>query len=187
MSHRFLSAFSALALALSLAACGGGSSSGGGGGSVTPNAPTITISPSSLSFSGAGAAAQSFTVSSSLGGVPVPTIDLLGCGSVATLGPPSSGTLPATYTVTAQGNGSCSLVVSLNHQSSSLGITVGGASSPTLGPISPVTVFVGGTPGSVTVSASSGTLIPDATSCSGIAAVGYTMRGCARWFGQWPP
>ena len=183
MSHRFLSAFSALVLALSLAACGGGgSSSGGGGGGVIPNAPTITISPSSLSFSGPGAAVQSFTVSSSLGAVPVPAIDLLGCGSVATLGAPSSNTLPATYTVTAQGNGSCSLVVSMNHQSSSLGITVGGASSPTLGAISPVTVFVGGTAGSVTVTASSGTLIPDATSCSGIAAVGGNAQASPATF-----
>jgi hypothetical protein len=162
----------ALVLSLSLAACGGGgSSSGGGGGTVPPNSPTVTITPSSLAFSGPGAAAQTFTVSSSLGNVPAPTVDLLGCAPVASLGT-TSATLPATYTVTPQGNGSCTVVVTVNHQSSSLGITVGGASSPALGPISPVSVFVGGTAGSVTVSASSGTLTADATSCSGIAAVG---------------
>jgi hypothetical protein len=171
MSHRPLSALAALVLSLSLAACGGGGSSSGGGGTVPPNSPTVTISPSSLAFSGPGAAAQTFTVSSSLGNVPAPTVDLLGCAPVASLGT-TSATLPATYTVTPQGNGSCTVVVTVNHQSSSLGITVGGASSPALGSISPVSVFVGGTAGSVTVSASSGNLIPDATSCSGIAAVG---------------
>jgi hypothetical protein len=133
--------------------------------------PTVTITPASLVFSGPGAGAQTFTVSSSLGNVAVPTIDLLGCGPVAALATAST-SLPATYTVTPQGNGSCTVVMTIAHQSSSLGITVGGVSSPTLGAVSPVTVFVGGTAGSVTVSASSGTIVADSTSCSGIAAIG---------------
>jgi hypothetical protein len=172
MSHRSLSALAALVLSVSLAACGGGSSSSGGGsGTIPPNSPALTISPGSLAFSGPGAAAQSFTVSSSLGSIPLPAIDLLGCAPVAGISTAAT-TLPATYTVTPTGNGACTVVVSANHQSSSLGITVGGASSPALGAISPVTVFVGGTAGSVTVTASSGTITPDATSCSGIAQVG---------------
>jgi hypothetical protein len=169
--HRSLSASAALVLALSLSACGGGGGSSFSPPPAPPGSPTITISPASLVFAGAGSGAQTFTVSSSLGNVPVPTIDLLGCAPVASLATTST-TLPATYTVTPQGNGSCTVVMTIAHQSSSLGITVGGASSPTLGPISPVSVFVGGTAGSVTVSASSGTLTADATSCSGIAAVG---------------
>ena len=181
MLHRSLVVPAVLAVALSLAACGGG-----GGSSVTippppPGSPTITISPASLVFSGPGAASQTFTVSSSLGNVSTPTIDLLGCGPVAGLATAST-SLPATYTVTPQGNGSCTVVMTIAHQSSSLGITVGGVSSPTLGPISPVTVFVGGTAGSVTVSASSGTITADATSCSGIAAVGGSGGGSPQTF-----
>lgn len=171
MSHRSLSALAALALAVSLSACGGGGSSSFSPPPGSPGSPSVTISPSSLVFSGAGAGAQTFTVSSSAGSIALPTIDLLGCAPVATLSTAAT-SLPATYTVTPTGNGSCTVVMTISHQSSSLGITVGGVSSPTLGPISPVSVFVGGTAGSVTVNASSGTIVPDSTSCSGIAAVG---------------
>ena len=171
MSHRSLSAFATLVLALSLSACGGGGGSSFSPPPGSPGSPSVTISPSTLVFAGAGSGAQSFTVSTSAGSVALPTIDLLGCAPVASLST-SATSLPATYTVTPTGNGSCTVVMTINHQSSSLGITVGGVSSPTLGPISPVSVFVGGTAGSVTVTASSGTIVPDATSCSGIAAVG---------------
>lgn len=175
MSPRALSAL-AVALMLSLAGCGGGGtntvvvSPPPGGQNVTTG--SVLISPSTLNFSGPGAAAQTFTVSSSLGNVGgVPTIDPVGCSPVASIATAST-SLPATYTVTPTGNGTCSFVVTINHQSATLGITVGGVSSPTVGSTTnTLNLVVGGTAGSVTVTASSGTLIPDASACSGIAAV----------------
>jgi len=164
-----------LAASLALAGCGGGSSGGSssvpGPGPTTPPA-TISISPSSLSFAGGGSAPQSFTVSSTTAGLPAPAIDSLGCAPVASFAG-SATTLPATYTVTPQGNGSCTLVVNVGHQAAALGIVVGGGSGPALTQsTNTITVFMGGTAGTVTVTASSGTLTPDTSACAGIAAIG---------------
>jgi hypothetical protein len=163
-----------LAASFALAACGGG----GGGGTTfigpgpTPGPAVISIAPTSLSFSGPGAAAQSFTVSSTTAGLPAPAFDSLGCAPVATI-TGSSPTLPATYTVTPSGNGSCSLVANVGHQAAAIGIVVGGGSAPALsGSTNTITVFVGGTAGSVTITASSGNLVPDTNACAGIAAIG---------------
>jgi hypothetical protein len=178
MAHRALAAFAALALSVSLAACGGGSS----GGSSTPYTPTppgpgsISIAPSSLSFSGPGAAAQTFTVSSTAGNVAAPQFDTFGCGSVVTI-TGSSPTLPATYTVTPVGNGTCSLVASLGHAQASIGINVGGSGPSINASATTVNLFVGGTSGSVLVGASSGTFTADGSACSGIASV--TSNGFA--------
>ena len=173
MAHRALSALTAVALCVSLAACGGG---GGGGGSVGPPTPitpgpgSISISPGSLSFSGPGAAAQSFTVSSTLGNIAAPQFDAFGCGPVVTISG-SSPTLPATYTVTPVGNGNCSLVANLGRASASIGITVGAGGPSFNASASTVTLFVGGTSGSVLVGASSGQFTADTTACNGIASV----------------
>jgi hypothetical protein len=174
MAHRAFSALGIAALSFSLAACGGGSSGSSTfpGPGPTSGPGSVLISPSSLAFAGPGAASQTFTVSSSLGNVSgVPAVDPIGCAPVANIGTAST-SLPATYTVTPTGNGSCSLVVTINHQSATIGITVGGGSGASLSTsTSTVTLFVGGTSGSVTVTASSGTLIPDASACAGIASV----------------
>jgi hypothetical protein len=174
MAVRIRSLVGAVAASCALAACGGGGG-GGGGGSFTPPPPpatTITVSPSALNFSGGGAAAQTFTVSSNVGGLPAPAIDPIGCAPVATFATAST-SLPATYTVFPQGNGSCALVVRVGSQAATLGITVGGGGGPSLSAsTNTITLFVGGTSGSVTVTASSGTLTPDASACANVAAVG---------------
>lgn len=173
MTRRSFSSLAGLVLSLSLAACGGGSSGGNNNFVIPPtNIGTITIAPAALTFSGPGAAPQTFTVSSSLGALPAPPIDPVGCGSVVTITANSS-TLPATYTVNPVGNGTCSFVANVGHQAAALGIQVGSAASPpslnqsTNG----ITLFIGGGAGTVTVSASSGTLIPDTTACAGIASI----------------
>ncbi|MEA2721969.1 MAG: hypothetical protein QOJ39_3833 [Candidatus Eremiobacteraeota bacterium] len=174
MAVRIRSLVGVLAASCALAACGGGGG-GGGGGSFTPTPPAnpaITVSPSSLNFSGGGSAAQTFTVSSNVSGLPAPAIDPIGCAPVATFATAST-SLPATYTVTPQGNGSCAVVVRVGSQAATLGVTVGGASGASISAsTNAITVFVGGTSGSVTVTASSGTLTPDATACANIAAIG---------------
>jgi hypothetical protein len=175
MAVRIRSLVGVVAASCALAACGGG---GGGGGSFTPGPPgpptpaAITVSPSSLNFAGAGSASQTFTVTSNVGGLPAPVIDPIGCSPVAAFATAST-SLPATYTVTPQGNGSCALVVRVGSQAATLGVTVGGGSGPSLSTsTNAITLFVGGTSGSATVTASSGTLTPDATACANIAAVG---------------
>jgi hypothetical protein len=177
MAHRAFSALGIAALSFSLAACGGGGGSSGSsafpGPGPTAGPGSVLISPTSLAFAGPGAPSQTFTVSSSLGNVNgAPAVDPIGCAPVANIATAST-SLPATYTVTPTGNGSCSFVVTINHQSATIGITVGGSGSgPALSTSAgAVTLFVGGTSGSVTVSASSGTLIPDASACAGIASV----------------
>ncbi|GAC1658929.1 MAG: hypothetical protein NVS4B13_02710 [Candidatus Elarobacter sp.] len=175
MAFRLRLSLSVLA-ALALAACGGGGSGGGSsiapGPAPTPGPGSVTIAPASLSFSGPGTPAQTFTISSSFTNLPPPAVNSLGCGSVATFATAST-SLPATYTVSPTGNGSCALVVKVGSQAAALGITVGGGAGPALSQTTnAITVFVGGTPGSVTVTASSGTLTPDGSACAGIAAVG---------------
>ena len=173
MDVRARALFGGLALSLALAACGGGSSgSGGGGGNPPPVGPgSVTITPSSMSFSGPGAASQTFTVSSTVTGVAAPTIDQFGCSPVATITTNSS-TLPATYTVTPTGNGTCSVVANVGHQSASIGITVGGGSGAGLsGSGGTITLTIGGSPGTFTATASSGTILPDTTACNGIAQI----------------
>jgi hypothetical protein len=173
MAVRLRSLAGVVAASCALAACGGGGG-GGGGGSFTPQPPvnpTITVSPSSLSFGGPGSASQTFTVSSNVGGLSAPAIDPIGCAPVASFATAST-SLPATYTVTPQGNGSCTVVVRVGSQAAALGVTVGGGSGGSLSTsTNAITLFVGGTSGSVTVTASSGTLTPDATACANIAAV----------------
>jgi hypothetical protein len=173
MDLRARALFGAIALSLCLAGCGGGSSSGGGN-NVNPPPPgngSVTISPTSLTFSGAGAASQQFTVSSTVPGISAPQIDPVGCAPVVSIATTST-TLPATYTVTPTGNGTCSFVVNVGHQSAAIGITVGGGgASPVNGSASQITLTLGGGPGSFTATASSGTLTPDATACSGIVQV----------------
>jgi hypothetical protein len=133
----------------------------------------LNVSPGTLTFTGGGAAAQTFTVTSNVAGLPAPAIDPIGCGGVAGISPATSSTLPATYTVTPQGDGTCALVVHIGGQASTLGITVGAASGNSISAsTNTITVFVGGTPGSVTVSASGGTLTPDTSACANIAAIG---------------
>lgn len=187
MTHRARTSFAALAFAFGLAACGGGS----GGGTIfspapgpgpTPGPGSVTIAPSSLNFSGPGAAAQTFTVNSTFTNLGAPAVNLSGCSPVAALATAST-TLPATYTVTPQSNGSCSVVVHLGTQAAAVGITVGGGTGPSLSQsANTVNVFVGGTPGSVTVTASSGTLTPDATACAGIASVGGSAGASPQTF-----
>jgi len=179
MAHRALAALGAVALSVSLAACGGGSS----GSSFSPQTPvqpgpgSIAISPGTLSFGGPGSAAQTFTVSSTIAGVAAPQFDTFGCGSVVNISPGSSGSLPATYTVTPVANGTCTLVANLGHASASLGINVGGSGPSINASTSTVTLFVGGTSGSVLVGASSGTFTADSMACAGIA--GVTSNGFA--------
>ena len=105
-------------------------------------------------------------------GLPAPVIDPIGCSPVATFATAST-SLPATYTVTPQGNGSCAFVVRVGSQAATLGITVGGGGGPSISAsTNTITLFVGGTSGSVTVTASSGTLTPDASACANVAAIG---------------
>ena len=173
MDVRARALFGGLALSFALAACGGGGSgSVGGGGNPPPVGPgSVTITPSSMSFSGPGAASQTFTVSSTVTGVAAPTIDQFGCSPVAAITTTSS-TLPATYTVTPTGNGTCSVVATVGHQSASIGITVGGGSSAGLsGSGGTITLTIGGSPGTFTATASSGTILPDTTACNGIAQI----------------
>ena len=171
--------FAVAGAALCLAACGGGSS-----GSAPVVFPTVTptngpvpgsnsvaINPSSLSFSGPGAGAQTFTVSSTTANAPLPTIDPFGCGPVVSIATTST-TLPATYTVTPQGNGVCTFVFTIGNRSASLGINVGGGSGGSFTTTAaPLTFTLGGPSQTYTATASSGTLSADATSCNGIAAV----------------
>lgn len=173
MDVRARALFGSIALALSLAACGGGGSSGNPGPPPPPppGPGSVSITPTAMSFSGPGAAAQTFTVSSTVSGVSAPTIDQFGCSPVVTITANSS-TLPATYTVTPTANGTCSVVANVGHQSASIGITVGGGGSSGLsGSGGTITLTVGGTPGTFTASASSGTIVPDTTACNGIAQI----------------
>jgi len=173
MHVRARALFGGLALSFALAACGGGSSGSGGGGNPPPVGPgSVTITPGSMSFSGPGAASQSFTVSSTVTGVAAPTIDQFGCAPVATI-TTNSTTLPATYTVSPTGNGTCTVVANVGHESASIGITVGGGGGSGLsGSGGTVTLTVGGSPGTFTATASSGTILPDTTACNGIAQIG---------------
>jgi hypothetical protein len=173
MTYRALATLGAVALTISLAACsGGGSNSTPAPSPATPGPGSLTTSASSLSFAGPGAAAQSFTVSSSLGNLGAPAFNSAGCAPVASIATTST-SLPATYTVTPTGNGTCTFVIYVAHQAVTVGINVGGGSGPSISQsTSSISVFVGGTSGSVTVTASSGTLVPDASACAGIAAIG---------------
>ncbi len=173
MVCRSLSSLAAVALTLSLAACGGGSSGGNSvapGGGQGPSPGSVSIAPNALSFASGASPSQTFTLNSSVPGVATPAIDPFGCGSVATLSTTST-TLPAVYTVTPQGNGTCTFVVNFGHQSATLGITVGGGANPIITGGGTVSLFVGGTSGSVSVNASSGTLVPDTNACAGIASI----------------
>ena len=165
--------------ALCLSACGGGSSGSAPivGPTVTPtNGPapgsnSVAVTPSSLSFSGPGAGAQTFTVSSTTTNAPLPTIDPFGCGPVVSIATTST-TLPATYTVTPQGNGVCTFVFTIGNRSATIGINVGGGSGGSFTTTSnPMTFTLGGPAQTYTATASSGTLSADATSCNGIATV----------------
>src|ERR1700682_4388239 len=149
MSSAVRPLFAALALALSLAACGGGSSStpsggGGGGGGGTP-AGGLTASPSTLTFAAPPAAAQTFTVSYSIANATAPVINSSACQPVATISGGSS-TLPATYTVTPLAVGSCSIVITIDHNSTAIGITIGnpGSSGAINGPTGGLTLTLGG-------------------------------------------
>jgi hypothetical protein len=176
--HPFLAVVGAV---VCLSACGGGSSGGGTNVIVTPTAaPTngpvpgsnsVAVTPSSLAFSGPGTGAQTFTVSSTTANAPLPTIDPFGCSPVVSISTTST-TLPATYTVTPQGNGVCTFVFTIGNRSATLGINVGGGAGGTItSTANPLTFTIGGPSQTYTASASSGTLSADATSCSGIAAV----------------
>ncbi|HEY0615109.1 MAG TPA: hypothetical protein VGC96_10730 [Candidatus Elarobacter sp.] len=171
MTHRALSALAIATLSVSLAACGGGGTTN----TVVVQPPStnpgsITIIPSSLSFTGPGAAAQAFTVSSTAGAVAAPSFNNMGCAPVVSIAT-ANATLPATYTVTPIGNGSCSLIVNLGHASATIGINVGTSPTPVNTSTSTVTLFVGGTAGSVLVGSTSGTFTADTTACSGIATI----------------
>ncbi len=175
MNVRARALVSGLALALSLAACGGtntvvsGGGGGGGGQQVPPG--SLSVAPTSLSFSGAGAAAQTFTVSSTVPNLPAPQFNASGCSPVATIATTST-TLPATYTVTPTGNGSCSFTFDIGNASAALGVTVGPSNGNTInGSTQNVNLFVGGPSGTVSVSSSTGTFTYDATPCNGIATV----------------
>ncbi|HEX3550516.1 MAG TPA: hypothetical protein VHT53_09075 [Candidatus Elarobacter sp.] len=162
-----------IALSLCLAGCGGGSSgtSFGGGGTTTPGPGSLSIAPTSLTFTGPGAAAQTFTVTSTIPNEPAPAINASGCSPVATIATTST-TLPATYTVTPTANGTCSFTADLGRAEAAIGITVGPAGGSITGPSSnAVTLYVGGTAGSVSVSSPSGSFSTDTTACNGIATV----------------
>jgi hypothetical protein len=171
--------FAVAGAALCLSACGGGSSGSGPvfGPTPTPtNGPvpgsnSVAVSPSALAFSGPGAAAQTFTVSSTTANAPLPTINPFGCSPVASISTTST-TLPATYTVTPQGNGVCTFVFTIGNRSATLGINVGGGSGGSFTTsANPMTFTLGGPSQQFTATASSGTLTADATSCNGIASV----------------
>lgn len=169
----------ALTCSLALAACGGSNSVVGGGTTTNPviGPGSLIVTPASLSFSGPGAASQTFTISSTLGNLPAPAVNLSGCSPVASIGTAST-TLPATYTVTPQANGSCTFTASLGNAAAAVGITVGPTGGPNIvGPTNSVALFVGGTSGSVSVTASSGTFSVDSSACNGIASVTTTSSG----------
>jgi len=175
----FVAVAAVAAVALCLSACGGGSSTSAPvfGPTVAPtNGPvpgsnSVAITPSSLAFSGSGAGSQTFTVSSTTANAPLPTIDPFGCGPVVTITTTST-TLPATYTVTPQGNGACTFVFTIGNRSATLGITVGGGSGGSFTTTANPMVFtVGGASQIFNATASSGTLSADPTSCNGIASV----------------
>jgi hypothetical protein len=173
MLIRARAVFGGLALSFALAGCGGGGSSGSGGVNPPPGPGpgSVTITPSSMTFGGPGAASQTFTVSSTVTGVSAPTIDPLGCAPVVNITTNSS-TLPATYTVAPTGNGTCTVVANVGHQSASIGIQVGSGSGPGLiGSGGTITLTIGGSPGTFTASASSGNIVPDTTACNGIAQI----------------
>ena len=172
MAHRALSALVIAVLSCSLAACGGGSSTNTV--FVQPTAPpqgSLQVSPSSLTFSGPGAAAQSFTVSSTVGAVAAPTFDNFGCSPVATVSGPSSPTLPATYTVSPTGIGTCSFVARLGNATAALGINVASAPPSVTSNASTVNLFAGGTSGTILTGSSSGSFTADTTACNGLANV----------------
>ncbi len=175
MNVRARALFGGIALTLALAACGGGTTSvggGGGGGGQQPNGPgTLSVTPASLAFSGPGAAPQTFTVSSTVPNLAAPNLNTSGCAPVASIATTAT-TLPATYTVTPNANGSCSFTFDLGHASAAIGVTVGPSSGNTIsGNPQNVNLYVGGTNGSVSVTSSTGSYALDATACSGIASV----------------
>ena len=176
--------------ALCLSACGGGSS--GSAPTVFPTAPatngpvpgsnSVAVTPSSLAFSGPGAGAQTFTVSSTTANAPLPTIDPFGCSPVVSITTTST-TLPATYTVTPQGNGACTFVFTIGNRSATLGINVGGGSGGSFTTTSNPMIFtIGGGSQQFTATASSGTLSADATACNGIASVSGGGGGSPQTF-----
>jgi len=175
MAQRHVSVVVAAAMSLGLTACGGGSSSvpggGGGGGTVAPG--SLAITPASLSFTGPGAAPQTFTISSTVGNLPAPQVNVSGCSPVASIATTAT-TLPATYTVTQSASGNCTFVANLGHASAAIGITVGPTGSPKITGTNTVALFVGGTAGSVTVTAPSGTFSAEPTACNGVASVAQT-------------
>jgi hypothetical protein len=171
--------FAVAGAALCLSACGGGSSGSSAVGVPTatptngpvPGSNSVAVSPSTLAFAGAGSGAQTFTVSSTTASASLPTIDPFGCSPVASISTTST-TLPATYTVTPQGNGVCTFVFTIGNRSATLGITVGGSSGGSFTTsANPLTFTIGGPSQTYTATASSGTLSADATSCNGIASV----------------
>jgi ABC-type transport system substrate-binding protein len=108
-----------IALAVAGAGCGGG-----GGGSPAPTfaasatptpAPTptalpggpLTLSQSALAFTAAGQTATVTVNEPAYAGTVAP--DASGCTAVAGVTPASAAAVPAMFTITAQGAGSCSL------------------------------------------------------------------------------
>jgi hypothetical protein len=180
MSSAVRPLFGALALLLSLAACGGGSS--GSSSPVGPPTTTppvvggLTASPSTLAFAAPPTAAQTFTVSYSVPNATAPVINSTACQPVATISGGSS-TLPSTYTVTPLAVGSCSIVITIDHNSTTIGITIGnpGSSGAINGPTGGLTFTLGGAPQTytATVTGSSGPapITFDATACAGIVTV----------------
>jgi hypothetical protein len=172
VAHRALSAFAIAVLSGTLAACGGGGSTNTV--IVQPNPPpagSIAIAPSSLTFGAPGAAPQSFTITSTAGAVAAPAFDNLGCAPVATISPPSSPTLPATYSVTPTGVGTCSFVARLGTATATIGINVGATAPTTTTNASSVVLYAGGTSGTIFTGSSSGSFTADGTACNGIATV----------------
>jgi hypothetical protein len=112
----------------------------------------------------------------------LPTINQFGCAPVATLSTTST-TLPATYTVTPQGNGLCSLVVTIGNRSATLGINVGGGAGGSFTTTANPLVFtLGGSAQTYTATASSGTLTGDSSSCNGVATVSGGGGGSPQTF-----
>jgi hypothetical protein len=180
MLSRLHPLFAVVGAVLCLSACGGGGSSGGGSnnlppGGGTPGTPgtnsSVAVFPSSLAFSGPAAPSQTFTVSSTTPGASLPIIDQFGCSPVVAISSTST-TLPATYTVTPQGNGVCTFVVTIGNRSATLGITVGGAAGGSFtSSANPLVFTLGGPAQTYTATASSGTLTADTASCNGIVSV----------------
>ena len=105
---------SVLALACASAGCGGG----GGGGSppsavAAPATPTpslggpLTLSQSAVAFTAAGQTATVTANEPAYAGAVAP--DASGCTAVASVTPALAAAVPATFTITAQSAGSCSL------------------------------------------------------------------------------